>query len=910
MSHVVIESLESRTLFAVSVDPALVAWYTLDENAGTTVADASGQGNGGNLQGGPAWVAGQSGSALQFVSTSANRVVANDSATLDITGSITLSAWVKSTKKDSQVILRKARQDSIDGYELGLSSNGKAFFRLNQKTSGDTFRIDSAASYATNGVWQLITGSYDGTTLKIYINGVLQGNKAATTTIPLNNIALGVGSQDDGFHSMNGAIDDARVYRRALSEGEVLTLFKGDSPATNVSPTVNAGADQSITLPTNSVNLTATVADDGLPNPPAAVTTNWSVVATPAGGAVNFGNASLKATTASFNLAGTYTLRLTANDGSLSATDDVAVVLKPAGTVTTPPAAPAGLSGKTLSGSDIALTWTDAANNETGFEVQRSASFSFTSSTTLTLNTANLNGYTVTGLTKSTWYYVRVRAINSAGPSAYTSSVKIKTLNTTTTLANTAPKVNAGTDQTLPLSAGFATLAGTATDDGLPTPANLSIAWSLLSSPAGAGVTFGNASQLNTTVKFTAGGDYTLRLTAGDGALTASDDTVLHVTSAANPLDVALDNAIAFAQLQLKQTMTDLGNSTTKFVNRTSNSTGLWNVVGASDWTSGFLGGQMWQLYNATGATYWSGKATAWTTPLAGQATARTEDLYFRLMTTYLPLYQQTGNAAYRQVLLDAAASKNTQWNETVGAFETTWRKSTSGNPAANYGVLMDQTTDMLLMLWAAKETNNQTYYDRAVRHTRNVVNHLLRSDGGSYQFGYFDKNTGAFIDGETSQGYANESTWARGQAWAIFALTAVARETGLSDIQAGAQKAADWYIGHLPSDSVPYWDFDMPITASTYRDSSAAAIAASGLLDLCTLVTAPADQTKYRSAATAALTALSSSAYLAQGSISHGVLLHGAQNVPNVPVGNDVSLSFGDYFFLQAINRYKSLGL
>src|SRR3954470_6041310 len=160
MSRPLIESLESRTLFA-AVDPSLMAWYALDEGSGAIAADGSGHGNGGTLVNSPAWVAGHAGSALQFVDTSTNRVVANDSATLDITGAITLSAWVKSTKVASQVVLRKARQDSIDGYELGLSNNGKAFFRINQKTSGDTFRIDSAASYATNGTWQLVTGSYD-----------------------------------------------------------------------------------------------------------------------------------------------------------------------------------------------------------------------------------------------------------------------------------------------------------------------------------------------------------------------------------------------------------------------------------------------------------------------------------------------------------------------------------------------------------------------------------------------------------------------------------------------------------------------------------------------------------------------------------------------------------------------------
>jgi unsaturated chondroitin disaccharide hydrolase len=313
-------------------------------------------------------------------------------------------------------------------------------------------------------------------------------------------------------------------------------------------------------------------------------------------------------------------------------------------------------------------------------------------------------------------------------------------------------------------------------------------------------------------------------------------------------------------------------------------------------------------MYNSTKSSFWSDKAKLWTTPLAGQATSQTGDLAFRLMTTFKPLYELTGNPAYKQVLLDAAASKNKMWNETVGAFTTTWRKSNSGDPRANFGILMDQTTDMQLMLWAAQQSGNQTYYDRAVHHVRNVIAHLLRPDGGSYQWGYFDTATGNFISGETYQGFANESTWSRGESWAIYALSDIAKTTGLSDILAGAQKAADYFIAHLPADSIPFWDFNDPKIPNTFRDTSAAAVAADGLIQLSTLVSDKTAAAKYKSAAEKILTSLSSKTYLAESSNSHGILQHGAQNVPNDAKGNDVSLIFGDYYFLDAINRYRSL--
>jgi unsaturated chondroitin disaccharide hydrolase len=369
-----------------------------------------------------------------------------------------------------------------------------------------------------------------------------------------------------------------------------------------------------------------------------------------------------------------------------------------------------------------------------------------------------------------------------------------------------------------------------------------------------------------------------------------------------------LDHDLAFASAQLKRTMSDLGNNHSKFVNRTT-STGTWNVVNADDWTSGFLGGQMWQLFNATGDSSWKTNATSWTTPLAGEATKQTGDLAFQLMTTFKPLYDATGNAAYKQVLLNAAASKETTWNETIGAFTTTWRKSNSGNPAANFGVLMDQTTDMQLMLWAAQNGGNPNYYNQALRHVRNVIANMVRPDGSTYQWGYFNTATGNFVDGETYQGYANESTWSRGQAWAIYAFSDIAKTTGQADILAGAQKVADWFIAHLPSDSIPYWDFNDPKIPNTFRDTSAAAVAADGLIQLSTLVTDPTASAKYRSAAEKILTSLSNSKYLAESSSSsRGILLHGAQNVPNDAKSDDVSLSFGDYYFLDAINRYRAL--
>jgi len=216
---------------------------------------------------------------------------------------------------------------------------------------------------------------------------------------------------------------------------------------------------------------------------------------------------------------------------------------------------------------------------------------------------------------------------------------------------------------------------------------------------------------------------------------------------------------------------------------------------------------------------------------------------------------------------------------------------------------------DMELLFWAARETGNQTYYDRAVRHLQTVAEHLVRPDGGTFHWVYFDSANGEFISGETYQGYSDESTWARGQAWGIYSFTMAYRETGRAEFLTTARKLADHFMARLPADNVPFWDFDAPVTSSTPKDSSAAAIAASGLLELSQLIRAGGNGVladAYRGDAKAILASLTSDAYLAEGTVHDGVLLHGALNVPT-NTGTDSSLIFGDYYFLEAANRYNA---
>ena len=394
-----------------------------------------------------------------------------------------------------------------------------------------------------------------------------------------------------------------------------------------------------------------------------------------------------------------------------------------------------------------------------------------------------------------------------------------------------------------------------------------------------------------------------------DSVVNGSDYTLIdnsfnrQASTASSAILYTLNNALDVAQEQSQKTVANLGN--TGLYPQYVNADGSLSTVSNTQWTVGTWPGLLWSLYQATGNPYYKTQATNFTNPLSVDET-QTSDVGFRIYDSFYPLLQQEpGNTTVINIMLAAAAAKSTQFNATVGAFKA-WRNSTSGNPAANFNVLMDLIMDSQLLFWASAQTGNQTYYNQAVSNAVIEEKYLVHSDGTSSQFAYFNSSNGAFVDNETYQGYSNTSTWARGQAWAIYGFAQVYAATNKADFLATSEKAADWYLAHLPSDSVPYWDFNAP--QPTYRDTSAAAVAASGLLKLSKLIARsdPANASRYRSAAGAILTSLSSTTYLSDpATAQNGVLLQGALNVPANPSIADNPINFGDYYFVEAINEY-----
>ena len=395
----------------------------------------------------------------------------------------------------------------------------------------------------------------------------------------------------------------------------------------------------------------------------------------------------------------------------------------------------------------------------------------------------------------------------------------------------------------------------------------------------------------------------------GDGVVDGSDyalaDNAFNTAAPPDPLVTVLRGDLAVAAEQARKTIAAVG-ATGKYPQKV-NADGTWTLVSATDWTSGTWAGELWALAQATGDPYFAQQAARFTTPLSVNQT-QTGDVGPRVYDSFLPLLQSDPtNTAAANVLLAAAASKASAFNATVGSYKSWYGGNVKGS-SATFGVLTDYIMDDALLYWASARTGDPKYANQAISNESVIQKYNVRADGSTAQFSFFNPTTGAFGQNETYQGYSNTSTWSRGQAWSIYGFTQGYAATGRADFLATAERTADWFLAHLPADNVPYWDFDDPAIPTAPRDTSAAAIAASGLLTLSKQIAAadPANSARYRAAAGRILASLSTAAYLSNpAAVGDGVLLHAASNVP---LGiSDNSLNYGDYFFVQAINAYLS---
>lgn len=375
-------------------------------------------------------------------------------------------------------------------------------------------------------------------------------------------------------------------------------------------------------------------------------------------------------------------------------------------------------------------------------------------------------------------------------------------------------------------------------------------------------------------------------------------------TAAAAMLDAAVEKRVMAHAAQRLAYAADRLNPQDGYP-RSTGPDGRWQLSDAGSWTSGFFAGSLWLMYQQTGDPVWRQRSQRWTAGLEAQKTRTdTHDLGFMIFDSFGWQYQLTNDPHARDVAVEAARSLATRFNPAVGAIKS-WDVDPNDPETRGwrFPVIIDNLMNLELLYWAAGQPGGDPEWAQlATRHALTSTRVHLRSDGSTAQVALFDPTTGALQRQETWQGQSVTSTWSRGQAWAIHGFTDAYQQSGRPELLDAAQRAADWYVARLPTDRVPYWDFDAPDIPHAPRDASAAAIAASGLVELGRL-TGGERGTGYLRAAQDILSSLASS-YLTMGTPNEAVLAHSAGFLrQNSEV--DVGLVYADYYLLEAISRF-----
>jgi unsaturated chondroitin disaccharide hydrolase len=363
-------------------------------------------------------------------------------------------------------------------------------------------------------------------------------------------------------------------------------------------------------------------------------------------------------------------------------------------------------------------------------------------------------------------------------------------------------------------------------------------------------------------------------------------------------LDSLVFNSLYFAEQQLIATVAELGGSLL-YPYKTING-GSWETRSPGSWVTGWFPGCLWYMYEWTGQDTWKIWAEKWTEGLENsQYKTNSHDVGFIIFCSFGNGFRLTNKDGYRGIILQAANSLSTRYNSTVGCIQS-W----NGYSIYDFPVIIDNMMNLEILFWAAENGGKSEWYDMAVSHSLRTLEDHIRQDGSTYQIVAYDTTSGEVIAKLSKQGYSYESTWARGQAWGIYGFTIAYRYTGNELFLYTAKKLSNFFIDNLPGDCIPKWDFDSP---DTLKDASAAAIASSALLELSTLTNDSEDEGKYKNAALNILKSLCAPAYLAEGTNSSGILLHGVQNY-NDKKGIDVSLIYADYYFIEALTRWLTL--
>lgn len=327
---------------------------------------------------------------------------------------------------------------------------------------------------------------------------------------------------------------------------------------------------------------------------------------------------------------------------------------------------------------------------------------------------------------------------------------------------------------------------------------------------------------------------------------------------------------------------------------------GVWEYARNGGWVGGHWVGLLWLAFAQTRDSFFERSARVWAAQLARrQNDTSTHDLGFLFKLSHVLGWQITGDAAFKLPALNAARTLLRRFND-KGQFIRAWGALDSEQHRGR--AIIDTLMNLDLLYWATRETGEVLFAQIATAHAHTALKYQVRKDGSTAHTMDFDPDTGEFIGQGTHQGLSATSCWSRGQAWAVYGFAETYRNTGEVIFLDAARHCATYALQHLPTDRVPYWDYDSPLIPNDVRDSSAAAILAAGLF-----VLADSDNTNavhWRAEAIRILQSLWEN-YSSRGTNEPSILIHATRSKPHGAM--DSGLIYGDFYFMEALSRVRA---
>ncbi len=370
------------------------------------------------------------------------------------------------------------------------------------------------------------------------------------------------------------------------------------------------------------------------------------------------------------------------------------------------------------------------------------------------------------------------------------------------------------------------------------------------------------------------------------------------------PIAIREDKVIAHAEM-LGTNLTDnvLNQNNERFVAYT-NPNGAWQTQSDSNWCSGFIPGMFWYLWQLTGNDEWRTDAIHWADGVKSRSTAHDNDVGFQIFEGLGLGYllDETLRAEYKPYMLEGADTLvDERYNTTIGCFRS-WAGNADNPFDLPFETNIDQMMNLELVMWAALNGGPSEYLDYAISHADNSWDNNIREDGSSFHVVSYNLD-GSVASKRTHQGWQADSTWSRGQAWAVYGYTLVYQYTNLDRMLERAEKCYDYWIEATRAQDerlVPFSDFDAPIDNDNPRDTSATAIVACAALELYEIT----GKTHYLRDAEQMLGSLTNPYYLSIFSDYESILMRGSEKWGEPEEGT----SFGDFYLLEALYLYRNV--